>query len=346
VTQFFTLSIDMLGSETKVNDVLKGINQSLLRNIDYKFQLYGSENLIKKKIEKYKRLIKVSEIIDCDSFISMDDKPSDIIRKKENSSMYRAIKSVKDNHSDALLSFGNTGALMSLSTLQIKTLEDIRRPAIASIWPNMKGESVVLDLGANTKLDARYLIDNSILGASLAAILFKIDSPSIGLLNVGVEDNKGKEEIKLASDRLKEFSKNIDINYQGYVEGNDISVGKTNVVVTDGFTGNISLKTAEGTAKLFQNHLNDAFRSSILSKIGYFFASLAMKSVNDRLDPRVHNCGILMGLNSLVVKCHGHSEHRGVSYAADIIYSLLENNVNNKIQHYVHEMKSKLTKGL
>jgi len=345
VNQVFTLSIDMLGSETKVDDILKGINQSLLRNINYKFQLYGSEALIKKKIEKYKRLIQVSEIIDCDSFISMDDKPADIVRTKENSSMYRAIKSVKDNHSDALLSFGNTGALMSLSTLHIKTLEFIRRPAIASIWPNMLGESIVLDLGANTKLDARYLIDNSILGASLAVILFKIDSPSVGLLNVGVEDNKGREEIKLASDKLKELTKNININYQGYVEGNDISFGKTNVVVTDGFTGNIALKTAEGTAKLFQSHLNDAFRSSILSKIGFFFASLAMKSVRDRLDPRVHNCGILMGLNSLVVKCHGHSEFRGVSYAADIIYSLLENNVNNKIQHYVSEIQTKLTKG-
>ena len=345
MNQVFTLSIDMLGSETKVDDILKGINQSLLRNINYKFQLYGSEALIKKKIEKYKRLIQVSEIIDCDSFISMDDKPADIVRTKENSSMYRAIKAVKDNHSDALLSFGNTGALMSLSTLHIKTLEFIRRPAIASIWPNMLGESIVLDLGANTKLDARYLIDNSILGASLAVILFKIDSPSVGLLNVGVEDNKGREEIKLASDKLKEFTKNININYQGYVEGNDISFGKTNVVVTDGFTGNIALKTAEGTAKLFQSHLNDAFRSSILSKIGFFFASLAMKSVRDRLDPRVHNCGILMGLNSLVVKCHGHSEFRGVSYAADIIYSLLENNVNNKIQHYVSEIQTKLTKG-
>ena len=206
----------------------------------------------------------------------------------------------------------------------------------------MKGESVVLDLGANTKLDSRYLIDNSILGASLASILFKIDNPSIGLLNVGKEDNKGKEEIRLASDHLKELSRKSIINYHGYVEGNDISIGRTNVVVTDGFTGNISLKTAEGTAKLFQSHLQDAFRSSILSKMGYFLSSLAMKSVRDRLDPRVHNCGILMGLNSLAVKCHGQSEYRGVSYAADIIYSLLENKMNEKIRDYVSEMHSKL----
>ena len=344
MTNFFTLSVDMLGSETKLNDILKGLNQSLLRNINYKFKLYGSERAIKKKIEKYKRLSNAVEIIDCDSYITMEDRPSDILRSKKTSSMSLAIKSVTENHSDAVLSFGNTGALMTLSLLNIKTLKGIKRPAIASLWPNMRGESVVLDLGANTKLDSRYLIENSILGASLASILFKIDYPSIGLLNVGKEDNKGKDEIKFASDKLKELSENLNINYHGYVEGNDISIGKTNVVVTDGFTGNISLKTAEGTAKLFHSHLQDAFRSSILSKIGYFFSSLAMKSVRDRLDPRVHNCGILMGLNSLAVKCHGQSEYRGVSYAADIIYSLLENNVNKKIRDYVSEMHDKLMK--
>ncbi len=333
----------MLGSETKLNDILSGLNQSLLRNLNYKFLLYGSEKKIKKNIHKYKRLINVSEIIDCDSYISMNDKPSEILKAKNKSSMFLAIKSVSENTSDAILSFGNTGALMSLSLLMIKTLKGIKRPAIASIWPNIKGESIVLDLGANTKLNPRYLIDNSILGSSLASILFKINNPSIGLLNVGIEDNKGIDEIKTASDKLKELSKNHNINYYGYIEGNDISLGKTNVVVTDGFTGNVALKTAEGTAKLFQSHLNDAFRSSIISKIGYFLSSLAMKSVKDRLDPRVHNCGIMVGLNSLAVKCHGQSEYKGVSYAADIIYSLLENNVNKKIQHYVHEMQNKLT---
>ena len=339
--KYFTLSIDLLGSETKLKDILTGLNQSLLRNINYKFRLYGHAEEIKKIIHNFKRLSEVSEIINCESYISMDDKPSDILNKK-NSSMFLAIKSVSEKSSDAVLSFGNTGALMSLSLLNIKTLKGIKRPAIASIWPNIKGESIVLDLGANTKLDPRYLIDNSILGSSLASILFKIKNPSIGLLNVGAEEYKGKDELKIASDTLKDFSKNHYLNYYGFIEGNDISMGKTNVVVTDGFTGNISLKTAEGTAKLFQSHLNDAFKSSILTKIGYFLASLAIRSVKDRLDPRVHNCGIMVGLNSLAVKCHGQSEYRGVSYAADIIYSLLENNVNDKIQHYVGDIQNKL----
>ena len=335
------LSVDTLGSETSYKDILKGLNLSLLRNINYKFKIFGDEELLKKEISKYERLDESSELIHCEEFISMDDKPSDIIKTKTSSSMLRAIKSVEEKSSDAVLSFGNTGALMTYSLLNIKTLAEIKRPAIASIWPNLKGESIVLDLGANTKKDSRYLIDNAILGSSLASILFKISSPSIGILNVGKEDIKGSDEIKLAADELSKLSEISLINYFGYVEGNDISNGLTNVVVTDGFTGNISLKTAEGTAKLFQSHLNDAFRSSLISKIGYFLSSLAMKSVKDRLDPRVHNCGILMGLNALVVKCHGQSEFKGVSYATDIIYSLLSNDVNQKIKTYVREIQHK-----
>ncbi len=342
MTKTFTLSVDTLGSETKIEDILKGLNQSLLRNINYNFLIYGNVKIIKNVIDKYKKLSSCSEIIECDSYISMNDKPSEIIKNKKSSSMYLAIKSVQDGFSDSVISFGNTGALMSLSLLNIKTLDQIKRPAIASIWPNLKGDSIVLDLGANTKLDTRYLIDNAVLGSCLASILFKIDQPSIGLLNVGVEDNKGKEEIKAASDQLRVLSENSIIKYSGYIEGNDIALGKTNVVVTDGFTGNISLKTAEGTAKLYQSHLRDAFKSSMLSKIGYFLSSLAMKSVSERLDPRVHNCGILMGLRALVIKCHGQSEYKGVSYASDIIYSLLENQVNEKIEHYIGRIRDQV----
>ena len=338
----FTLSVDMLGSETQTLEILKGLQQSLLRNIKYKFILFGSKFLIDSYINKFKELKSAIEIVDCKDFISMKDKPSDVIRNKTFSSMYLAIKSVTENRADAILSFGNTGALMSLSLLNIKTLSEIKRPSIASIWPNMKSESVVLDLGANTKSNSRYLIDNAILGSSLASILLKKDNPSIGILNVGHEDIKGSEEIKIASDRLKEISNNNLLNYYGYIEGNDISQGKTNVVVTDGFTGNIALKTAEGTAKLFQSHLQDAFKSSLLSKVGYFLSSIALNSVKERLDPRVHNCGIFMGLNSLVVKCHGQSEYRGVSYAADIIHSLLTNDVNEKIKKYVMKIQDKL----
>ena len=168
--------------------------------------------------------------------------------------------------------------------------------------------------------------------------MFKIDDPSVGLLNVGTEDNKGTDEIKSTSEKLKDLSDKSVINYKGFIEGNDIAKGKTNVVVTDGFTGNIALKTAEGTASMIQTNLRNAFNSSTFSKIGYFFSSIALNSVREKLDPRVHNCGILMGLNSLVVKCHGESEYKGVSYAADIIYSLLSNNVNEKIEEYLRKI--------
>ncbi len=338
----YTLSVDMLGSETKVKDIIKGLNQSYLRNLNYKFKLFGNKKEILHHLVKYKQLASVVDIIECEKSVAMDDKPSDVIKSKDETSMSLAIKSVKEKDSDAILSFGNTGALMSLSLLNLRTLSGIKRPAIASIWPNINGESIVLDLGANTKLDARYLIDNCILGSSLASILFKLTYPSIGILNVGEEETKGLDQVRLASDHLIRLSDAQILNYNGYIEGNDISIGKTNVVVTDGFTGNIALKTAEGTAKLFQHHLSNAFKSSLLSRIGYFMSSISMRSVKDRLDPRVHNCGILVGLNSLAIKCHGQSEFKGISYALDIIYSLLADNVNEKIGNYVGEIKAKL----
>ncbi len=336
------LSIDTLGSETSLSEIILGLEESSLRYEDYFFYLFGNEKNIKNEIDKYKQLASRVEIIHCEEEISMSDKPAEVIKQKTKSSMYKSVQSVVSGESDSLLSCGNTGALMALSLLYIKTINEIKRPAIASIWPNLKSESIILDLGANTKNDSRYLIDNAILGASLASILFKIKNPSIGLLNVGIEENKGNEVTQSASEELAKMSERQIINYYGYIEGNDISTGKTNVVVTDGFTGNIALKTAEGTAKMIQSYLELGFRSSIMSKIGYALSSLALKSVNERLDPRIHNCGILIGLNSPVIKCHGRSEHMGISYAADIIYSLVNNKVNDRIKSYIsHLMKNR-----
>ncbi len=334
-----TLSIDTLGSETQIKDICHGLHLSSERNIKFKYLLFGNEQELKKNISNFKSLTKVSEIIHCEEVVEMTDVPSDAVKNKKSSSMSKAIDSVSKKNSDAVLSFGNTGALMTFALLMIKTLADIRRPSIASIWPNLLGDSIILDLGANTKQDSRFLVDNAFLGASLASVLFQMDKPSIGLLNVGVEENKGNDEIKEAAEKLKDLSLKKIINYYGFVEGNDISLGKTNVIVTDGFTGNIALKTAEGTAKMIQSNLKNAFNSSIYSKLGYVMSSQALKSMSEKLDPRVHNCGILMGLNSLVVKCHGESEFKGVSYAADIIYSLISNNVNDKIEEYLRKIK-------
>ena len=336
------LSVDTLGSETSLSEIIMGLRESSLRYEDYLFNLFGNEDLIKKELSEHKSFADKVKIIHCEEEISMSDKPAEVIKQKINSSMFKSVESVVNGESDALLSCGNTGALMALSLLYIKTINEIKRPSIASIWPNLKGESIILDLGANTKNDSRYLLDNAILGASLASILFKIENPSVGLLNVGIEENKGNETVQTASEELSKMSKKNIINYYGYVEGNDISAGKTNVVITDGFTGNIALKTAEGTANMIQSYLKLGFQSSIVSKIGYMLSSLALKSVNDRLDPRIHNCGILIGLNSPVIKCHGSSEHMGISYAADIVYSLVKDKVNYKIKEYIsHTIKNR-----
>ena len=327
------LAVDCMGSETSVYEILEGINESALRNENLFFTLFGKSVDLNKMVENIHPLNARSKIINCDEQVLMTDKPTDAIRLKKKSSMQLSIDHVASGKSNAVLSCGNTGALMAISLLKLRTVASIKRPSIASIWPNIKGESIVLDLGANIKNDTNSLIDNAILGSALAKVLFSMTEPSVGLLNVGIEDMKGNENVQKASEILLEMSNKKQLNYYGFVEGADISNGITNVIVTDGFTGNIALKTAEGTASMVQSYFKKAFESSILSKLGYFFASLSLTSVRQRLDPRVHNCGIFMGLTAPVVKCHGKSDRLGISYATDIAYSLVQKEVNKKVEN-------------
>ena len=303
----------------------------------YFFRLYGSTNAISNELKNYNDLKKNVEIIDCDEMVKMTDKPSDVIKSKKDSSMYRSIESIKETDSKAVLSCGNTGALMALSLLNLKTLDTIKRPAIASIWPNTYGESVVLDLGANIKSDSQYLVDNAILGTSLASILLKIKNPSVGLLNIGKEESKGNDTLQKTSQELIDLNDRGLINYYGFIEGSDISNGITNVVITDGFTGNIALKTAEGTARMIKTFLKNSLNSSIISRLGAYLASFALNSLRDKLDPRVHNCGIFVGLKAPVIKCHGASDHIGITYAADLIYILIKDDVNAKIMKNIEK---------
>jgi len=329
------ISIDTLGSETSIANIIKGLNASFLRNDNYFFRLFGPKAEIKDELKKYSALEENVEIIDCNEFIEMTDKPSEIMKTKKNSSMFKSIVSILETDSKAVLSCGNTGALMAISLLNLKTLDTIKRPAIASIWPNINGESIVLDLGANIKSDSQYLIDNAILGTSLATTLLKIRNPSVGLLNVGKENSKGNEVLQKAAYQLSELDTKKLVNYYGFIEGSDISNGLTNVVITDGFTGNIALKTAEGTARMIQTFLKNSLNSSLISKLGTFLASFALSSLKNKLDPRVHNCGIFVGLNAPVIKCHGASDHVGIAYAADLLYLLLSDNVNDKIKQNI-----------
>ena len=331
------ISVDTLGSETSISNIIKGLNNSFLRNDNYFFRLYGSTNVISNELKNYNDLKKNVEIIDCDEMVKMTDKPSDVIKSKKDSSMYRSIESIKETDSKAVLSCGNTGALMALSLLNLKTLDTIKRPAIASIWPNTYGESVVLDLGANIKSDSQYLVDNAILGTSLASILLKIKNPSVGLLNIGKEESKGNDILQKTSQELIDLNDRGLINYYGFIEGSDISNGVTNVVITDGFTGNIALKTAEGTARMIKTFLKNSLNSSIISRLGAYLASFALNSLRDKLDPRVHNCGIFVGLKAPVIKCHGASDHIGITYAADLIYMLIKDDVNAKIMKNIEK---------
>ena len=331
------ISVDTLGSETSIANIIEGLNNSFLRNDNYFFRLYGSTNEISNELKNYNDLKKNIEIIDCDEMVKMTDKPSDVIKSKKDSSMYRSIESIKETDSKAVLSCGNTGALMALSLLNLKTLDTIKRPAIASIWPNTYGESVVLDLGANIKSDSQYLVDNAILGTSLASILLKIKNPSVGLLNIGKEESKGNDTLQKASQELIDLNDRGLINYYGFIEGSDISNGVTNVVITDGFTGNIALKTAEGTARMIKIFLKNSLNSSIISRLGAYLASFALNSLRDKLDPRVHNCGIFVGLKAPVIKCHGASDHIGITYAADLIYMLIKDDVNAKIMKNIEK---------
>ena len=331
------ISVDTLGSETSIANIIKGLNNSLLRNDNYFFRLYGSTNEITNELKNYNDLKNNVEIIDCDEMVKMTDKPSDVIKSKKDSSMYRSIESIKETDSKAVLSCGNTGALMALSLLNLKTLDTIKRPAIASIWPNTYGESVVLDLGANIKSDSQYLVDNAILGTSLASILLKIKNPSVGLLNIGKEESKGNDTLQKTSQELIDLNDRGLINYYGFIEGSDISNGVTNVVITDGFTGNIALKTAEGKARMIKTFLKNSLNSSIISRLGAYLASFALNSLRDKLDPRVHNCGIFVGLRAPVIKCHGASDHIGITYAADLIYMLIKDDVNAKIMKNIEK---------
>ena len=334
------VSIDTLGSETSISNIIKGLNTSFLRNDNYFFRLFGSQEQLNHELKKFSALKNNVEIIHCDEVIEMNDKPSEVMKSKKNSSMFRSIKSILETDSQAILSCGNTGALMALSLLNLKTLSSIKRPAIASIWPNINGESIVLDLGANIKSDSQFLVDNAILGTSLASILLKIKNPSVGLLNVGREESKGNEVLQKTSQELSELDTKGFINYFGFIEGSDISNGITNVVITDGFTGNIALKTAEGTARMIQMFLRNSLKSSLISKLGAFLATFALSTLKEKLDPRVHNCGIFVGLNAPVIKCHGASDHVGIAYAADLLYMLIKDNVNEKIKKNIEKQLS------
>jgi glycerol-3-phosphate acyltransferase PlsX len=261
----------------------------------------------------------------------MDDKPSQALRQgRYKSSMWMAIDAVKKGEADVCVSAGNTGALMVMSRFCLKMMPGVDRPAIACMWPTARGESIVLDVGASIGAEAENLVDMAIMGSAMARIVFDIDRPTVGLLNVGVEEIKGVEQVKEAGAILREANL-PNLHYIGFVEGDDIGKGRSDVVVTEGFAGNIALKTAEGTAKQIADYLRAAIKSSLLAKIGYVFAQGAFNALRKKMDPRRVNGGVFLGLNGVVVKSHGGTDALGFASAIDVAYEMVKYELLGKI---------------
>ncbi len=329
-TKKITIAVDAMGGDLGPDVVVPGAAIAAARHPGVKFLLFGDQAKIAALLNLNPKLKAIAEIHHADVHVAMDDKPSQALRRgRGKSGMWHSIESVHKAEADAIVSAGNTGALMAMSRFILRTLPGIERPAIAAIWPTSTGASVVLDVGATVGADARQLIEFAVMGEAMASCLFNIEQPSVGLLNIGVEEVKGNDEVKEAGRLLRELK--LPLHYAGFVEGDDIGKGKVDVMVTEGFTGNVALKTAEGTAKQITTLLRSALSATLMSKIGAFFARGAFDTLKVRMDPRKHNGGVFLGLNGVVVKSHGGTDALGFATAIDVAIEMVRNGLMAKI---------------
>lgn len=325
------IALDAMGGDNAPASVLHGAQMALVRHPGVRFVLFGNRYILEPMLLDMPNLKAKSEIVHTEIVIAGDDKPSIAVRRGRKSSMWLAVDSVKAGKTCAVISSGNTGALMAMSKLILRTLPGISRPAISALFPTLRGECVMLDLGANVESNAEDLYRFAVMGNAFARAVLGLSRPRVGLLNVGSEELKGREEVKAAHHMLRDA--NIDINYCGFVEGNNIAEGAVDVVVTDGFTGNIALKTAEGTARLIRTYLKDAFNSSLISKLGALLASGALHIVKGKLDDRKRNGAMFLGLNGIAVKSHGGSDAYGFCHAISVAVELVSHRINERIIH-------------
>ena len=337
VTGLVRISLDAMGGDFGPSVVIPGAARALERHPDARFVIFGREAEINAELDKFPTLKPKVTVHHSDVAISMHEKPSQALRQgRYKSSMWQAIDAVKKGEADVCVSAGNTGALMVMSRFCLKMMPGIDRPAIACIWPTGRGESIVLDVGASIGAEAENLVDMAIMGSAMARIVFDIDKPSVGLLNVGVEEMKGVEQVKEAGRILRE-SNLPNLQYMGFVEGDDISRGTVDVVVTEGFSGNIALKTAEGTAKQIGDYLKASISRSFMAKIGYLFARGAFKALKLKMDPRRSNGGVFLGLDGVVVKSHGGTDALGFASAIDVAYDMVKYELLAKISKALAE---------
>jgi len=316
VSRGLTVSIDAMGSDAGPGVVVAALARSTVRHPDVRFLLHGDEAVLRSLLGRRAKLAAKTEVRHTPESVRMDEKPSQVLRRGRNTSMWRAVEAVANKDAELAISAGNTGALMAMSMYQLGVLEGVNRPAIAVLWPTKRGQSVVLDVGANIAADAGQLVEFAVMGEAFARAILGLERPTVGLLNVGAEDLKGNEAVRAAANILR--SVNLPIEFGGFVEGDDIAEGTVDVIVTDGFTGNIALKTAEGTARLVVHFLRTALRRSLMARIGAALASGALKTLRRKLDPRAANGGIFLGLNGVVVKSHGGTDAMGFASALDM----------------------------
>jgi glycerol-3-phosphate acyltransferase PlsX len=325
------IAIDAMGGDHGASVLLPGAEISLIRHPDIEYLLFGNSEVVEPLLAKMPVLKAKSKFTHTEVSIRMDDKPSQALRYgRWKSSMWLALDAVKKGEADVAVSAGNTGALMAMSRFNLKMMEGIDRPAIAAIWPTLKGESVVLDVGASIGADAAHLINLAAMGSSMARVLFDIEKPTVGLLNIGVEEVKGLEEVREAGQMLRE-GQFPHFDYQGFVEGDDIGRGVVDVVVTEGFAGNIALKTAEGTARQFGQYLRSAMNRTLMSRLGYVLARRAFRTLREKMDPQKANGGVFLGLNGIVIKSHGGADSEGFASAIDLGFDMVRYELLAKI---------------
>ena len=337
-----TIAIDAMGGENSPGKTINGVYlfTQKNRNInDFQINLYGEESKIKNELSKYNIEKDLIKIIHTDSVVSDEETPLTAIKNSKNTSMWNCINSQVQGNADISLSAGNTGVLLVISRMILKMIEEVNKPALAGLWPNNKGMNVVLDLGANIECNDDNLLDFAEMGSALYKSLFPLDKPLVSLLNIGSEEIKGTETLKKTYKKLNELSSENNFIFKGYIEGDQIMNGDSNVIVTDGFTGNIALKTAEGTAKFITDNLKIALTKNLINKISLIFSYFSLKKFKDKLDPRKYNGAIFLGLNGPVVKSHGGTDALGFYHSIDLCYKIVKGNLMSQIKNNLNHLK-------
>ncbi|MEJ0058991.1 MAG: phosphate acyltransferase PlsX [Terricaulis sp.] len=323
------LSIDGMGGDHAPDIVVEGVEIVARNRPDVTFLLHGDPAKLEALLTRYPGAKAVSRIEPAERAIGMDVKPSQALRQGRGSSLWNAVAAVEKGEAHAVVSAGNTGAFMAIAMFRLRAMEGVHRPALAASWPTMRGVAAVLDVGANIEADAEQLVEFAIMGEAFHRALHGSAKPKVGLLNVGSEDQKGHEEIRGAAKLIR--SANLDFDFHGFVEGDDIGKGTVDVFVTDGFTGNVALKTAEGTARLVSHFLRGALTSGIMAKLGAAIAYPALKKLRDRMDPSTVNGAVFLGLNGVVVKSHGGATGRGFAAAIEVAARLAKSHYRDEI---------------